>query len=390
MKTILAVALRSSREQLRKSVLLLLTIIIAPFFVLIYWLMSQVWAPNFEVGVINADRGSLMIDGTMQNAGQAATAALEAAAVFDSAAHLKVLKLSDRTVAERMLTDRKLAALVIFPPTFSQDLIALRTNPEAPPAPLTIVGDLTFQSYLIALAMATEPIDLFLQKVVGRTNLYTISEEPLKGSNTRTDFELAVPGLLILSVVMLIFQSAMVVAREVQSGTLRRLMMTPLTTFQYLAGIGITQLLIAAILVILTFACAVAFGFRTNGSITTAVLIGIITSISTIGVGLMISAFSDTETDAFVYANFPLFLMMFFSGAMFPFPRHPFFTIGAFTFAWTDLLPPSHAVTAINKVLNLGCGVGEITVELVALGALSALYFAAGVFLFTHRKLRRV
>jgi hypothetical protein len=46
-------------------------------------------------------------------------------------------------------------------------------------------------------------------------------------------------------------------------------------------------------------------------------------------------------------------------------------------------------VVALNKVLTLGAGLGQVAYELIALVVLSAVYFAAGVRLFQKRHLRR-
>ena len=43
-----------------------------------------------------------------------------------------------------------------------------------------------------------------------------------------------------------------------------------------------------------------------------------------------------------------------------------------------DLLPPTYAVLALNKILTLGPGLGDLAYELTALIVLSALYFAFG------------
>ena len=64
------------------------------------------------------------------------------------------------------------------------------------------------------------------------------------------------------------------------------------------------------------------------------------------------------------------------------------FDIGGHPFALQDILPPTHAVVALNKVLSLGVGLGSVTYELTALLVLSALYFAAGVWVFQRRKLK--
>ena len=80
---------------------------------------------------------------------------------------------------------------------------------------------------------------------------------------------------------------------------------------------------------------------------------------------------------------------MCLTGAIFPLPRAELFTLFGHGIAIYDLLPPTHAVNALNKVFTMGAGLGDVTFELLALILLSALYFGAGVWLFQRMHLRR-
>ena len=87
-------------------------------------------------------------------------------------------------------------------------------------------------------------------------------------------------------------------------------------------------------------------------------------------------------------ANFPLGALMFLSGAIFPLPKVVLLTIGGLEIGLYDLLPPTHAVVALNKVLTLGAGLGQVAYELTALLILSVAYFAIGVWLFQRTQMR--
>ncbi len=138
----------------------------------------------------------------------------------------------------------------------------------------------------------------------------------------------------------------------------------------------------------LTIATAWALGFRSQGPMWLAIVVGAVTSVSIVGVGLIIASLSRTVTQAFLIANFPLALFMFFSSAVFPVPRVTLFTVAGRAIGLYDILPPTHAVVALNKVLTLGAGLGDVIYELAALLILSVVYFAAGVWLFSRTHLR--
>jgi ABC-2 type transport system permease protein len=102
---------------------------------------------------------------------------------------------------------------------------------------------------------------------------------------------------------------------------------------------------------------------------------------------LIVACFSKTVSQAFVIANFPLGFLMFLTGAAFPLPRMNLFTLAGRGFALADLLPPTHAVVALNKIFTLGAGLEQVAFELAALTLLSALYFGLGVWLFQRTQM---
>jgi len=180
----------------------------------------------------------------------------------------------------------------------------------------------------------------------------------------------------------------MTVAREVETGTLRRLIITPMTSFDLLGGISAALVLVGVASVVLTFITAVALGFHSQGPMWVAMLVGAVTSLSIIGMGMVVACFSRSVSQAFVIANFPLGLLMFFTGAIFPVPQPTLFEIGEHTVGLFDLLPPTHAVVALNKVLTLGVGLEGVLYELTALLVLSLGYFALGCWLFQRIHMR--
>jgi len=103
---------------------------------------------------------------------------------------------------------------------------------------------------------------------------------------------------------------------------------------------------------------------------------------------MVVASFSTTVARAFVIANFPLGLFMFFSGVIYPIPKVNLFTIAGITIGLYDILPPTHAVVALNKIMNLGVGVKEVLFELAALMVLSLVYFLLGVWIFQRKHMR--
>jgi len=273
---------------------------------------------------------------------------------------------------------------------FSETVLAASRGDEAATSAITLVGDLTNPYYAVGAIMASSAIDGYVQHVSGETPLLTIEEIALGGSGGRSEFDLYVPGMLIISVVMLVFTVSMTITYEVEAGTMRRLQLTRMTTVDLLTGISLSTILLGIVAVLLTFLVAMSLGFESQGPIWAAMLVGAITAIAVVGVGLIVAAFSKTVSQAFIIANFPLIFFMFFSGAVYPLPRIRLFEVAGRVISLYDVIPSTHAVVALNKILTLGSGLMGVLYELVALVVLSALYFAIGIWLFHKRHMRTV
>lgn len=387
---LLIVFRKSLLEQRRDILSLSLSLLFAPFFVLLYWLFFPGGSTAYGVLVLNNDISVQMANGVTLSAGDGVVAAIEGVTYADGRPLLKVSQVTDRAEAEARLKDRDATVLLIIPEDFSRSIQAARTGDEPDGMPVTFVGDLTNPYYAVAAVMTNAALDQAIQEATGQQRPITVTEEALGVSAARTEFEIYVPGLLIFATVMLVFQAAMAVVHEVEAGTLRRLQITRMTAFDFLGGVSAAVVLIGVVAVALTILTAWALGFRSQGPLWLALVVGAVTSLSVVGVGLVVACFTRTVTQAFLVANFPLVLFMFFAGAIFPMPRVSLFTLGGRTFGLYDVLPPTHAVVALNKVLTLGAGVGDVLYELAALLILTVIYFAVGVWLFSRTHLRAV
>jgi ABC-2 type transport system permease protein len=383
------VFVKNVREQKRDLWLIGLSLVFAPLFVFIYYLMTGgTGTTSYGVLVINHDAPVTLVDGTTFAAGDDVVENLRGITYQNGSPLLKVTLVDDRADAEQKLRDRVAAALVIIPVNFSAQLTAFRSGDMNASTKLTFIGDLTNPYYTVAAVMAMTASDAYTQSFTDAPRPVELVEIPLGASAARSEFENYVPGLFVMAVVLMVFQAAMTPARDIESGAMRRLRLTPLTAFDYLGGTSLWLGLVSIGAVLLTFATAVGFGFRSQGPLWLAILITAITSLSIIGVGLIVACFSKTVSQAFVIANFPLGFLMFLTGGAFPLPRTNLFTIAGRGFALVDLLPPTHAVIAMNKIFTLGAGFNDVCYELAALTLLSAVYFGIGVWLFQRTQMR--
>jgi ABC-2 type transport system permease protein len=114
-------------------------------------------------------------------------------------------------------------------------------------------------------------------------------------------------------------------------------------------------------------------------------VIGILSCLAIIAISVMISAVMRSVFDLVTIGCFPFFILMFFSGGMFPIPTISLVTFGERSINVNDVLPTTHSITAFGKILNQGTGLGDIVFEMGAIVLLTVLFFAFGIWLFTRR-----
>jgi len=379
---------KTMREFSRDKVMLLLTLIFAPLFVFLYYQFFPGGSTSYLVLVQNLDEGYLAPDGVQWRAGEQVIAAIQEVTYANGQPLLRVREVTNRQEIDAAIKKRQAVAYLVLPADLSLVLATHRSATGAASSRVIFGGDLTNPYYVVAAMLALTAMDTYVQEASGVHLPLQYIEQAAGASAARSEFETYVPGIFVFSLVMLIFLAAMTVAREVDSGTLRRLQLTPLKAFEYLAGVSAALVLVGLVSLLLTFYTAVLLGFRSQGPLWAAILIGVFTSLAIIGAGMLVAALSRSVSQAFVIANFPLGFFMFFTGVIYPIPPVKLFSLGEQIVSLYDLLPPTHAVAAFNKIFTLGAGLSEVAYELVSLAILSLLYFWLGVWFFARQHLR--
>jgi hypothetical protein len=217
-------------EQLRSPWDLLLTLILTPCFVLLYWSFFSGGSTVYKILVINDDRGICQGIDTSRSCAEIAIDHIRQVSYGEDLTMLKVIQIDSRQEAEKKLKNREAAALFIFPQGFSQDLLSFTQAPlTASPVDITLVGDLANPYYSVAVILASSAIDGFIQGITGQAYPLQWNEEPLGGSAIRSEFELYTPGLMVAAGTMMLFSIAVTIARQVESGVIRRLQITRIT-----------------------------------------------------------------------------------------------------------------------------------------------------------------
>ncbi|MGW5573450.1 ABC transporter permease [Nocardia thailandica] len=180
------------------------------------------------------------------------------------------------------------------------------------------------------------------------TLLYFIYRDtPRSPLNPLTVFDrVGITMLGILPFIVMFLITAIAMQRERTSGTLERLLTTPLSKLDLLGGYGTAFSLAAAAQA--AVACLVSFGLLgldAAGSPGWVVLIAVVDSVCGVALGLLASAFARTEFQAVQFMPVVVAPQIFLCGLLVPRDQLP---------DWlekiSDVMPLSYAVDALQQV----------------------------------------
>jgi ABC-2 type transport system permease protein len=128
-------------------------------------------------------------------------------------------------------------------------------------------------------------------------------------------------------------------------------------------------------------------GFHNQGSYVATYAIGLVAALAVVGIGMVIASFAKTQQEA---ANLGVLVSVpasFLSGAFFALPTVTLFSISGRVVGLYDILPTTHAVSAMRQVMTFGRSLADVTFALSAMAILALILFAIGVILFRRARL---
>lgn len=370
-------------ENVRDWKILVLTLMFAPFFVYVMYAYFHAAPSSYTLLVLNEDRAADPLPDQPGAAGLIAAWAL--AGGEDGTPALKVRTTDDAQAAERLVRTREADLLVIIPAGFSDRLAALRTEPAGPPPQLSSRHNVANLRSAMAMALSDYVAFMYASAATRMPSPLTFDAQAVDPVPNRSAFDLYVPALLVLAVIMVLFTAAASLIKEVDKGTMTRLTLSRATTAELLTAVTVAQVVIGAVTVLLAYAAALSVGYRAVGSLGAMLVVASLATVSVVAISVLVSAFMRTIFELLTVGCFPFFILMFFSDAMIPLPKIPILHLGGNVVNLSDLLPTSLAVRALNRVLNDGARLADVWFEMAGIVVLALLYFAAGVALFRRR-----
>ena len=398
MKKLLCFTRKTLLEYLREPQLLVLLLVTPPFMVIIFYYAFGGASDRgldrlLHIYIDNQDQGAFKPGGEIWQGGNELVEVIRQSE-YEGKPVFNLSLVPNHKAAHTSIREGRAALLLVIPHNYSQALLEARiTGRIGQPASLSMVGDTSSLNYVFAQGFLEDVVREFSMVSSGRQETLVVSYEFLPGTGTMSDFDFSVPGVINFSILMVMISTATTLARENVHNTLQRLRLTRITAAHLLRGVGLAQILIAALQIPLAYGTAIAFGFgRGEVGVEPDVLllamgIGLLFSAAVVGLGLIVAAFSRNEGDATNLASIALIPVAFLSGSLFPMPAFVIGSIGGHPVSIYDLLPAAPATEAMRRVLVFGEGGSQIIYELSILSLLVIIYLVVGIVLYDRLRI---
>lgn len=377
---LIASIVKSFKENIRDWKVLVMVLVLTPFFLLLMYLLYGQSPTTYNIGIVNLNREKASVE-LIQNIKNMKGS--DGSGLF----HLHDVAYVDELKSN--VKEKTIDVGIVIPEDYSKISSYANVKETGKPAIVDFYGSINNTRYTVAAVLIADIINKHGLAAAQLTSPISISESFLEKKLPLNDFDGYVPGLITLAVLMILFTATSSIVKENDKKTLIRLKLSRLGAFHYLTGICTVQTVIAVIAIVISYWTALALGYRTEGSFGSILFIGVISSLSMVSISLVVASFLNTVFDVLTVGCFPFFILMFFSGSMFPLPKINVLMINGHSLGITDILPLTHTVNSFNKILNYGAGLNDVLFDVVMIVFLTIIYFSAGLILYQKRKLSK-
>ena len=303
-----------------------------------------------------------------------------------------MMKLSDATDfndIKTKLQNNDINGGIIIPENFSSEIMAGRQgvitiviDQSNPQMSLTIQGVLTKTIETMgkqnAIYNLNNQFNISLTTATAMITPYNIKSEGIVPGEPNY-FQFVAPGIIAMVVMMALMTGLPhAISYEKDIGTLDGMLAAPINRLSIILGKVMAQTVRGMIQGFIILILAVAlFGVVIEGNILLVIFLILLTVFSFVGLGILITSFTENEETATMVMMTLMFPMMFLSGVFFPLQQMPWYMQGLAQF-----LPLTYATTALRKVMVLGADIPAVSTEVLILLAFGIVLLAIAVPMF--------
>ncbi|MCX6768148.1 MAG: ABC transporter permease [Candidatus Micrarchaeota archaeon] len=195
----------------------------------------------------------------------------------------------------------------------------------------------------------------------------------------RKNIDFTLPSIIA----MVIFQGATMgmgraLAGEKKDGSLTRVFLTPTSNVTILTGTALFYTILESFRSsLLVFAAMLLFGVTLKGSLLSTLFLIVIFAAGCTGIGLLLSAISNSQEQYMAVSMLVSMPIMFLSGVFFPVQTMPQVLQGV-----ANILPVAYAATALRGVMIKGFDLATVMPEVVILVGFAVAFIALALLVF--------
>jgi ABC-2 type transport system permease protein len=290
---------------------------------------------------------------------------------------------TDAEMVRRAIDNGTAKVGVIIPPDFARAVAAGRSaevqvlidgsDPNTAQAALYAVIAVGQVRSVLALTSRLERLGLH----IGRTG---IDVRPVVLYNPNmVSVNFMIPGLIGLILQnQTLFLTAFAVVRERERGTLEQLIVTPVRSWELMAGKLLPYVILAFVNVAVALTVGVVwFQVEIAGSLGLLLILSVLFLLSSLGLGLLISTVSQTQGQALQLTILTLLPALLLSG--FIFPRE---TMPPLLHDLGYLVPLTYFLNILRGIILKGIGLDALWANVLPMALLGALVFALSALRF--------
>ncbi len=283
-------------------------------------------------------------------------------------------------IGREKVKDADIWATIVFNETFTRDAAALAGDGAGQSALVKLIIDGTNPNIVQAI---NNDILTAIRSALGSGTFVTpiaISTDLVYGKDARF-IDFFAPGVMGLAAMMVTFMLSIIsFIHERSTSTLDRLLTTPVTEGEIVAGYALAFGLVGLIQSIVIIITAVAlFNIQIVGDPLTVLLIIFVFAAGTQGLGFLLSSKAKNEFQAIQFIPLILFPSILLSGVFWPIEAVP-----ALLRPISYFIPLTYAVEGMRSVMIRGWGIGGIWLQIVVL-----VVFACVMLLLSAYSLRK-
>jgi ABC-2 type transport system permease protein len=289
--------------------------------------------------------------------------------------------------AVQKVVDGKAYAVIIFPENFTRDAYTSLNSPNISNSSnlgtaITIKDDESIVN--IKNAIDGSVLDAITTTMTneGINSPVKVNSDPVYGQNAQF-IDFVVPGIMAFIVYLLTtLLTLLAFVGERTTGTLERLLSTPLNESEMVGGYALAFGIIGTVQALLLLSVGIlVFKITVLGNVVLAFVVIALLAVVSQALGILLSNLAKREAQAIQFVPFIILPVFLLSGVFWPIQAIPIWLRPL-----SYLVPPTYAVDACRAVLLKGWGIDKIWFDILALLLFAVLFLVLATYSLKTRK----